>query len=77
MELLLQAGADPDHAMGDGSTPLHCAALSELPKVARTLLRYGADPCRRNGEGRTPLQVAGERGHGVVAGVLREAVEGG
>ena len=77
MELLLQAGADPDHAMGDESTPLHCAALSELPKVARTLLRYGADPTRRNGEGRTPLQVAGERGHGVVEGVLREAVEGG
>ena len=73
MELLLQAGADPNHAMGDGITPLHCAALSDLPKVARVLLRYGANPLKRNDEWKTPLQIASEMENWEVANVLREA----
>ena len=63
LELVLEAGADPNHPLTDGSTPLHCAALSELPAVAKCLLQYGADPERRNEEWKTPLQVAEENGH--------------
>lgn len=72
MELMLQAGADPDQKMGDGSTPLHCAALSDLPDVARLLLEFGADPTKRNEGWKTPLEVAKERGHHNTAAILEK-----
>ena len=73
MELLLEAGANPDLVMGDGSTSLHVAALSEMPNVAQLLLQYGADPLKKNEEWKTPLQLASELGNWEVASVLAEA----
>jgi len=70
----LQAGANMNHPMADGSTPLHFAAVSGHVEITRCLLNYGADPTRRNDEWRTPLQTAEESGNVEVAALLKEAV---
>lgn len=66
-DTLLQNGADPHRAHGDGYTPLHRAAYYGLPRSIRSLLKAGADVwsrttlrsasgCRHIGA--TPLHVA-------------------
>lgn len=73
MELLLQAGADPNQIMGDGSTPLHCAAGGGFTEMVRLLLDFGADPRIRNQDFMTAAKVAEEEGQGEMAEVLRVA----
>jgi ankyrin repeat protein len=75
VELLLERGADPNSANAHGWTPLHQAAYSDQPGLARTLLDAGAWPeVSARGEGGTPLIVALFWGHRRVTEVL--AAEG-
>lgn len=60
--ILLQAGADVNTRMADGSTPLHYAAQRGLKDVVEVLLRFGADESFRNYECKTPLEMALEAG---------------
>jgi ankyrin repeat protein len=71
--LLLERGADPTRANAHGWTPLHQAAYSNLPLLARMLLDHGAraDVSAR-GDGGTPLVVALFWGHREVAELLAE-----
>jgi ankyrin repeat protein len=57
--VLLEHGADPARANVHGWTPLHQAAYSDLPQLARMLIAAGsrADVSAR-GDGGTPLAVA-------------------
>jgi ankyrin repeat protein len=82
--VLLEHGADPARANVHGWTPLHQAAYSGLPQLARMLLAAGAPvDVSARGEGGTPLVVAlfwGNRGtadllaeHGVLPPNLRVA----
>jgi ankyrin repeat protein len=57
----------------EGSTsPLHEAAANDRAEVVRLLLAHGADPSLVRGDGKTPLELALERGHADVAGMLRK-----
>ncbi|RHZ55338.1 hypothetical protein CDV55_100729 [Aspergillus turcosus] len=65
VQLLLERGADPNHQISDGRTPLALAVLGGNPSLVKALLDAGADPdseinWMRYGEyeRRTPLQFA-------------------
>ncbi len=71
--ILLERGADVTRANAHGWTPLHQAAYSDLPKLARMLLDAGArvDVSAR-GDGGTPLVVALFWGNRETAELLAE-----
>jgi ankyrin repeat protein len=73
VKLLLDRGADVSHANVHGWTPLHQAAYSDLPAMARMLLDAGArvDVAAR-GSGGTPLIVALFWGNRTTAELLAE-----
>jgi hypothetical protein len=80
VELLLEAGADPDQAWADPNsgharawTPLQSAAAQNASGCARVLLTAGADPTLTDAEGRTPADRAEEGGYSKLAQLLREA----
>ncbi len=52
-QMLLKAGANPNHADQLGNTPLHVAGQVNEPERALELLRAGADPAARNAQGVT------------------------
>ena len=57
--ILLERGADVTRANAHGWTPLHQAAYSDLPQMARMLLDAGAPvDVSARGDGGTPLVVA-------------------
>lgn len=71
--VLLEHGADPARANVHGWTPLHQAAYSGLPHLARMLLDAGAPvDVSARGEGGTPLVVALFWGHRETADLLAE-----
>jgi ankyrin repeat protein len=71
--LLLERGADPARANAHGWTPLHQAAYSGLPLLARLLLEAGAPAdVSARGDGGTPLIVGLFWGHREIAELLAE-----
>jgi ankyrin repeat protein len=59
VRVLLERGADPNGANAHGWTPLHQAAYSNLPLLARMLLEAGSRvEVSARGDGGTPLVVA-------------------
>ncbi|MBN1417980.1 MAG: ankyrin repeat domain-containing protein [Planctomycetes bacterium] len=63
VEVLLEAGADPNGADRDGATALHYAAQQSDPAFVKRLLAAKANPNARTGLGVTPLHMASELGH--------------
>ena len=69
LRALLEAGGNPNRRDGDGNTPLHLAAGTDLSTLMvvdsiasiRVLLRGGADAGTANARGRTPLHLAAAR----------------
>ena len=73
VKLLLDRGADVMHANVHGWTPLHQAAYSDLPVMARMLLDAGAAvDAEARGSGGTPLVVALFWGNRTTAELLAE-----
>ena len=71
--VLLEHGADPARANVHGWTPLHQAAYSDLPHLARMLLSAGAPvDLSARGDGGTPLVIALFWGNRVTADLLAE-----
>ena len=86
VEMLLDAGADPDgvrdykafHASRyqfgvEPSWPINQAAWGGHTEVVQLLLRSGAKAHAPEGEGHTALSIAAERGHKEVVRLLLEA----
>lgn len=63
LKLLIQAGANPNHADEYGNTPLHEAAYGDWgsPTSVRVLLESGAEPSPADRNGNTPLHLAADR----------------
>jgi ankyrin repeat protein len=77
VRVLLDAGADPTHGNAHGWTPLHQAAYSNLPLLARMLLDEGVPvDVSARGDGGTPLVVALFWGHREVTEVLAQRGSG-
>jgi ankyrin repeat protein len=55
--LLLDSGADPNHATGTGRLPLNIAMRSGQGGAVKLLLEAGADPDRPDSDGKTPRMV--------------------
>ncbi len=58
IEVLIDAGADPDCSAAGGVTPLHRAVRTRCAAAVRVLLARGANPRARNASGSTPLHLA-------------------
>ena len=71
--MFLKAGADPNAAAEDGSTPLMVAAQYGHSEVLQLLLEAGADKNAAKTNGVTALLVAAQNGHVESLWLLLEA----
>jgi ankyrin repeat protein len=76
VQMLIDAGADPNARSASGGTPLHTAGFTGNVPVTEMLLAAGADPEATDAKGLTPLDHARERSHPEVAAMLHDAVLG-
>ncbi len=65
--LLLDHGADPNAAQGEGFTPLMGAAQNGQMEMVELLLSYGADATAKSEHGESALDMARQKGHEDVA----------
>ena len=72
VQLLLDAGADPNEKYEDGTTPLHLAASRALVEAARILIKAGAK-LNLDGPSITPLHEAAIQGSPELIRVLVKA----
>ncbi len=70
---LLEGGADPDAAYGDGTTALHWAAHRDSHAMATDLLAAGANVDAADDHGVTPLALASLNGSLSIVGTLLAA----
>jgi hypothetical protein len=73
VRILLNAGADVNHQMAHGETPLMFAAQAGRPGVATILLEAGADPDIKNMLGETALSIAQKNQRHEVVQALKDA----
>jgi ankyrin repeat protein len=73
VELLLEAGADPNARQERGFVPLHDAAANGNVGLVDLLLKHGARPDAKTDDGKTAADMAVERGHQDLAAKLKNA----
>jgi len=75
IQLLLTAGANPNHVGKNGNTPLHQAAYNDQGDVIRLLVASGADIKAKTAQGSTPYSTALSNGKYHALGALLRAGE--
>ena len=73
VNILLEAGAEPNAKQERGFVPLHSAAANGNATVVELLLKHGAAADARADDGKTPADMAAEAGHKEVGERLRRA----
>lgn len=56
-EVLIKAGADPNHATKEGDLPLHDALVNSKIELCHVLLRMGADPEKPGNKGSRAIHI--------------------
>jgi ankyrin repeat protein len=74
---LLERRAEVNAQQQGGWTPLHAAAFNGDVLMAECLLAHGADPALRSNDGKTAIDVAVEKGHEPVVGLLKSRTASG
>lgn len=75
VELLLDAGADPDIAQQSGITPLHSASHKGDADICEILIKNGAGIMVRSDDGRTAIDFATEMGHEKIVRILTDNID--
>ncbi|KAH8667328.1 hypothetical protein BGZ60DRAFT_47718 [Tricladium varicosporioides] len=70
VEVLLEAGANPEVRNGQGFSPLHLVAIKGDHLLVRLLLDHGADPEARTPTGRTALHLAAQNDERAIVKLL-------
>ena len=73
VESLIQAGADVDKAVVDGTTALIAASREGHAAIVKALIQAGADIDKANNNGATALIAASGKGHDAIVEVLLQA----
>jgi ankyrin repeat protein len=68
--ILIGKGADVNARSGAGYMPLHYTAANNMETIAEVLLERGVDTAAREAEGRTPYELARQKGHEDLAGLI-------
>jgi ankyrin repeat protein len=71
VNMLLEAGADPNARQERGFAPLHDAAANGSIPLVELLLKHGARADVKSDEGKTPADMATDRGHKEVVQMLK------
>jgi ankyrin repeat protein len=58
IDVLIDAGADPNAADKRATAPIHCAVRTRCAAAVRVLLAHGADPRAKTATGSMPLHLA-------------------
>jgi hypothetical protein len=72
IRLLLKKGANPNHTLDNGLTPLFIAAQHDLVDTVKLLLKEGANPNQAQNDGVTPVFIAAQNGHVKIVELLLE-----
>lgn len=73
VQILLQAGADPNSTMASGWSSLHIAARNGDAEIVRALIQHGANVTARLPDGNTALRWAQIQKHTDIEKILKEA----
>ncbi len=73
--LLIGFGAEVDHVGGSGVTALHLAAVRGFGHLCRLLLSRGVDRSLKTEDGKTAADIARERGHVELVGLLEGGLQ--
>ncbi len=73
LRALIEAGADVNEAIDDGTTPLYIAAREGHEASVRTMIEADADVNKAVDEDVTPLFIATEKEYAAIVQIIRDA----
>lgn len=69
-EVLLNAGADPNHPDANGTTPFHYAVQFNHIELVKLMLKHGAKVDLQDQTGRSAMDIASQLGHSEIVALM-------